>query len=977
MTDAAPMAEIGARLPDPLVAGVARHWDDLTATAPALAQRIQADEARLGSLIRVWAASDFVARSCTRAPDMLAELIESGDLDRAYPTDALMRRLTAVAEAADAQGTLAVALRGTRLREMVRIAWRDLAGVADLAETLRELSWLADACVDAALGRLHVWEVARRGEPLGPRGEAQSLVVLGMGKLGGLELNFSSDIDLIFAYPDKGETNGRRPVSNEEFFRALGQRLIKVLGEATAEGFVFRVDMRLRPFGDAGPLVTHFDALEHYYQTHGREWERYAMIKARPIAGDRAAGEALMRRLRPFVYRRYLDYGAFASLREMKGLIAREVERKGLRRNVKLGPGGIREIEFVGQAFQLIYGGRLPALQARGISDVLDQLAAEEIMPAYAVAQLQEAYGFLRRTENRLQAFDDRQTHDLPTDDLAKVRLAFAMGFDDWGGLVRALMNHVRRVEEQFQQVFAAPQSDEGDAANLGWVGIWAGSGSDAAALAHFQDGGFADGEAALQRVQRLRGSRTCRALTKNGRERLNALIPLLLGAVAGSDNPDETLERVLRLVESVARRSVYLALLVENPLALSQLVRLCSASAWIAEYLGKHPLLLDDLLTPGTLYEPLQPDALAGELEVFLSRVQEDDLEQQMDVLRHFQQTNMLRVAAADVTGGMRLMVVSDCLTWIAETVIRRVLDIAWREVTRKHGEPWCELDGRRTRPGFAVVAYGKLGGIELGYGSDLDLVFLHDSRGRNQMTDGPRPLDNPSFFVRLAQRIIHIIGTLTPAGVLYEVDTRLRPSGRSGLLVTSLQAFAEYQRSDAWTWEHQALVRARAVAGPEAMVDAFEAVRREILSRPRDLDALRIEVREMRERMRTELGARTPGCFDLKQDPGGIADIEFMVQYAVLAGAREHPELLVWSDNIRQLDALEQSGLMATEDATLLRDTYRALRRLGHLATLRGLRTAFPEEAIDESLMTARRQVRALWARFMESGPGAETAV
>jgi glutamate-ammonia-ligase adenylyltransferase len=723
--------------------------------------------------------------------------------------------------------------------------------------------------------------------------------------------------------------------------------------------------------------VTHFDALEHYYQTHGREWERYAMIKARPVAGDRTAGEALMRRLRPFVYRRYLDYGAFESLREMKGLIAREVERKGLRRNVKLGPGGIREIEFVGQAFQLIYGGRYPALQARGISEVLDQLAAQEIMPVYAVAQLKEAYEFLRRTENRLQAFDDRQTHDLPTGDLAKVRLAYAMGFDDWGGFVRALMNQVRRVEEQFQQVFAAPQSDEGDAANLGWVGIWAGNSSDAAAQAHFQSEGFADAEAALELIQRLRGSRTCRALTKNGRDRLNALIPLLLGAVAGTDNPDETLERVLRLVESVARRSVYLALLVENPLALSQLVHLCSASAWIAEYLGKHPLLLDDLLTPGTLYEPLQPDALARELDVFLSRVPEDDLEQQMDVLRHFQQTNMLRVAAADVNGGMRLMVVSDCLTWLAETVIRKVLDIAWREVTRKHGEPWYELDGQRTRAGFAVVAYGKLGGIELGYGSDLDLVFLHDSQGGNQQTDGARPLDNPSFFVRLAQRIIHIISTLTPAGVLYEVDTRLRPSGRSGLLVTSLQAFAEYQRSDAWTWEHQALVRARAVAGPEAMVDAFQAVRREILSRPRDPDALRVEVREMRERMRAELGARTPGCIDLKQDPGGIADIEFMVQYAVLAGAREHPELLVWSDNIRQLDALEESGLMATEDATLLRDTYRALRRLGHLATLQGQQTAFPEEAIDQSLMTARREVCALWGRFMESGSGAETAV
>ena len=968
------LSTIREGLPEVLVERTADRWDAFVQVAPETADQIRADDVLSDAVIRVWAGSDFVARSCIRNPDMLAQLLASGDLNRSYPADAFTHRTDDAAQAAESMTELSAALRRIRNREMVRVAWRDLVGAADLDETLRELSWLADACVDAALRRLHIWEAERRGEPRSAKGQPQSMVVLGMGKLGGLELNFSSDIDLIFAYPEKGETDGRRSITNEEFFRSLGQKLIKVLGENTDQGFVFRVDMRLRPFGEAGPLVMHFDALEHYYQTHGREWERYAMIKARPIAGDRAEGEKLMRRLRPFVYRRYLDYGAFESLREMKLLIAREVERKGLRRNVKLGPGGIREIEFIGQAFQLIYGGRYPALQSRSIVTVLDQLAADDHLPGYAVAHLIQAYGFLRRSENRIQAYKDQQTHDLPEDEPGKVRLALTMGFDDWGSYVRALMAHVRRVEEQFQQVFAAPQSEEGDAAELGWVGIWTGDTVDATAIAQLRTSGFTDPDAALGQLQRLRGGHTCRALTKNGRERLNALMPLLLGAVAGVENPDETLIRVLHLVEGVARRSVYMALLVENPLALSQLVRLCAASPWIAEYLGKHPLLLDDLLTPGTLYEPLRPDALARELDVFLARVPDDDLEQQMDALRHFQQTNMLRVAAADVSGGMRLMVVSDCLTWIAETVVRKVVDLAWRIMSGKHGEPWCEVDGQRVRAHFAVLAYGKLGGIELGYGSDLDLVFLHDSHGQGQQTDGPRSLDNASFFVRLAQRIIHMLGAQTSAGVLYEVDTRLRPSGRSGLLVTSLAAFAEYQRSQAWTWEHQALVRTRVVAGPEEMVAALEQLRREILSQPRDADALRVEVRDMRERMRAELGSKKPGCFDLKHDPGGIADIEFMVQYAVLAGAHAHPELLVWSDNIRQLDALEACGLMTPEDAGMLRDAYRALRHLGHLGKLRGSEALVPTDQVDESLDNARQRVCDLWSRLMAPGADAE---
>lgn len=942
---------------------VARAWEDHCARAPEPVR----DERVRESLPRVWAYSDFVAQSCAREPALLQDLVESGDLVRRYEHDEHRRRTdAALTDVADANALMS-ALRRLRRREMVRIAWRDLAGWADVEEVLADLSGLADACVEGALRRLHGWLSAEYGTPVGiSSGAPQTLIVVGMGKLGGGELNFSSDIDLIYAYGEDGTTHGgRAELTNEEYFTRLARQLTRVLEERTADGYVYRVDTRLRPFGDAGPLVASIDALEDYYQTHGRDWERYAWIKARVIAAEEAHGARLLERLRPFVYRRYLDYSAFQSLREMKALIEQQVRRKDMQGNVKLGAGGIREVEFTGQAFQLIRGGREPALRVRPILQVLERLALDGYLPDYVCRGLADAYKFLRRTENRLQEAADEQTHMLPQDEVGRLRLALSMKFSDWESFEREFARWTALVHSHFTQVFAAPQAEKAVAAS-DLAAVWHGLLDDGAAEAALLAAGYDDAAEALRTIEALRGGAAARALGAQGRERLDALMPLLLRAVSRATAPARTLARVFSVIEKIARRTTYLALLVENPLALSQLVKLCAASPWITAQLARRPALLDELLDPRRLYAPRDQQALARDLAQSLAAVPEDDLEQQMDALRHFKAANALRVAAADVAGIYPLMVVSDHLTDTAEAVLGEVLRLAWRHLVAKHGVPGFRphTGADRRQAGFAIVGYGKLGGIELGYGSDLDLVFLHDSAGEEQMTDGAKPIDNHVFFARLGQRVIHMLSAHTPAGVLYEVDMRLRPSGNSGLLVSSLDAYGEYQRAQAWTWEHQALVRARVVAGDSGVKDEFERMRRDVLSIARDREKLRGEVREMRERMRAELARGGPQRFDLKQDRGGITDIEFMVQYHVLAWARDCPQLLQYTDNIRLLQVMAQTALMSADDARLLADAYRAYRSAVHRLTLQEQ----PALVTAEEFRDYREQVNTIWHAVME---------
>ncbi len=919
------------------------------------------DETLLRQLKQVWEASEYVAQSCIRDPGLLALLVERGDLYRRYQvgeiTNCLRERLSGALD----ESALHHSLRRFRRREMVRIIWRDITGLASLAETLEDLSALADACIIESQALLYRWAVGKMGVPRNADGQEQQLVVLAMGKLGARELNLSSDIDLIFAYPEQGQVDGKRPLENEQFFVRLCQQLIKALGSQTADGFVFRVDTRLRPFGESGPLAVSFNAMEHYYQSQAREWERYAMIKARAVCGEPASVAQLEIMLRPFVYRRYLDFGAIESLREMKQLISRELQHRGMADNVKLGPGGIREIEFIGQAFQLIRGGRDPDLQVRPILQVLQRLDEKGLLPDYVVRELKDAYEFLRLVENRIQAWQDRQTHLLPESGLNHLRLARSMGFDEWDAFYTRLARHRQRVQEHFDSVFVAPQTDRGEEEE-NMLALWHRQLDDEQAILLLETAGFKDGAPALKLMKEFSESSACRGMGTRGRERLDQLMPMLLEAVAKTSQAEITLTRLLHLLETIARRTAYLALLVESPIALSQLVRLTASSPWIGQQIVRQPMLLDELLDPRRLYAPLRGDDLETELDTLLSALEADDLEQQMERLRLFAQSNKLRVAAADITGVIPLMVVSDYLTEIAEAVVRRVLAQSWQDLTGRYGRP----AGIGADTGFIVIGYGKLGGIELGYGSDLDMVFLHTDYAANAVTDGERQVANDLFYARFGQRMIHMFTTRTPSGLLYEVDMRLRPNGNSGMLVSGMETFERYQREEAWTWEHQALLRARPVAGDPQVAARFESIRKQVLCVERDPEQLCREVREMREKMRASLDKSGSGLFDIKQGHGGIADIEFMVQYLVLRWASRYPDLVRWTDNIRLLESLSRHRLIPGEEAEQLADAYRTLRAVYHRKALGDL----PGLVTDGELLEQRRLVQGLWERLVEQG-------
>lgn len=926
--------------------------------------------------LKVLIGSDFVVEQLSRRQSTLPDLIAGGGLERQYELGEYAARLRQRILDLDDEAAFHRQLRVFRNYEMVRLIWRDLTRKSDTRNTVIELSALADACIDEALNWLYAKACKRWGVPQSrPNSEGitypQQLVVLGMGKLGAKELNLSSDIDLIFCYPKNGETDHERSsLENQDFFIRLGQKLIQALDNLTLDGFVFRVDMRLRPFGSAGPLAISFNAMENYYQEQGRDWERYAMVKVRPVAGDLAEGERLLTELRPFVYRKYIDFSAFESLRDMKQMINREVRRKGLEQNVKLGSGGIREIEFIAQAFQLIRGGRDRDLQQRELLNILPLLPDKIGMPIEAVNELAQAYLFLRDTEHAIQAIADKQTQELPDDPLGQARIAFSMGFLEWQAFSDQLSLHRQAVSRHFADVIApvVEDDDEEDKAAEQWMWLFKGEIEQAQALEFLTEKGFEEAQAALKLLSDLRNSRTMQLTQQVARERLYMILPELLERIVTCDNSTQTLERVLLLIEAVLRRSAYLVLLAENPGALQQLVRLCSASAWFSVLLAKQPVLLDELIDPRTLFTPPDKARLQAELNQQLLRISEQDTEQLMEALRYFKHAHVLKVAASDITGALPLMKVSDYLTWLAEVLLAAVLDNAWRGLVEKHGYPMTD-EGPMLQPRFIVLGYGKLGGIELSYGSDLDLVFIHDS-DPNLSTDGEKSLSNAVFFNRLGQRVIHLLNTFTPSGQLYEIDMRLRPSGNSGLLVSSLKAFSDYQHKEAWTWEHQALIRARVVTGDSELAAAFEQVRADILSKLRDRSRLLDEVVHMREKMRQHLSSKdttnTLNVFDLKQDRGGIVDIEFMVQFLVLAHAKTFAELYTYTDNIRILDALEAVQILTAEQAENLREAYKAFRSVGHRQSLQEQSNTV---IADEELGKWRECVVAIWDEVMTS--------
>ncbi len=925
------------------------------------------DPQLLESLRQVFAFSDFVAAACTRDPVMAADLITSGDVARRFHGDEYHRRLQTRLADVDGEEALNFRLRQYRRRELVRIAWRDLSGWADLAQTLTDLSEFADACLEHTLEVLYHWQCDQYGTPTAHDGSPQFLTILGLGKLGARELNFSSDIDLIFAYPKVGNTRtAGNPLDNLEFFSRLCRRLIKVIGQPTQDGFVFRVDTRLRPFGDSGPLAMDFESMEQYYQQQGREWERYALIKARAVAGDKAAGALLLQRLHPFIYRRYLDYGAFDSLREMKQMISREVRRKGMENNIKLGAGGIREIEFFGQIFQLIRGGVDPALQCTGILDVLNVLGADGHIPPAVCHELAAAYTFFRRTENRLQAFSDQQTHDLPIHDPDRLRLAVSMGFSDPESFDFILNAHRETVHGHFRMLLESARADELQTEEEDpLVMLWQNPAADQHGEHALRTLGYDRPAEVIHLLDYLKNDQATRSLSPRGRQRLDTLVPRFIKEISTCENPRITLQRIIDLIRTIERRSSYLALLLENPTALSHLVKLSAASPWIASFLAQHPVLLDELLDPRTLYLPPENVEMKRALQRRLHQVPTDDLEYQIEQLCIFKQVNVLRVAAGDVGGTLPLMRVSDYLSEIAEIILGEVIDLAWNHLVARHGTPVCRVDGVSCEKGFVAIAYGKLGGLELGYGSDLDLVFLH--AGTREPTRGAeKTIDSAQFFNRLGQRVIHILTSPTRAGKAYDIDMRLRPSGNAGILVGHIEAFRTYQFEDAWTWEHQALIRARPICGDGLLAEKFEEIRRQVLARPRDNGKLTMEVADMREKMRKELRRPQVGLFDLKQDIGGMVDIEFLVQYLILSHAHRFGGLVKWTDNVRLIQSLIENGVMDEIQAHVLRHAYLIYRAAAHQLSLQEKPAKAPQGEFDH----LQTRIAEIWKSFFEGG-------
>jgi glutamate-ammonia-ligase adenylyltransferase len=952
-------------VPEPLRAALQRWFELWSAQQSAAGILDDVPPVIAQSLARVWATSDFVAGSCVRDPPLLESLVHSGDLTvrRTAETGVApaFQRLDALAD----ETAFMRELRHTRRRELVRIAWRDLAGWADVPETLADLSAAADAAIAAAQRFASRQLSSRHGVARSPDGAELELTILAMGKLGGHELNFSSDVDLIFLFPQSGDTDGRRPIANEEFFTRLGQQIIRLLDAQTADGFVYRVDLRLRPFGASGPLVASLGAFEDYLEQHGRDWERYAYVKARAVTGLGLFAEAYNELLRPFVYRRYLDFGVFDALRAMKELIAREVERRELQDNVKLGPGGIREIEFIVQAFQLLRGGSDRRLQTPSLLDVLPRLTGDKLLADTAVTELLAAYRYLRQVENRLQMFADEQRHELPRDDLAQLRLAWAMGHDSWSAFKAELDVHREAVSRYFREIVVAPGGGGRDRGQLSadWSAFWSAASDGSSLIDGRVLAAFGNPQELLRRLVALRDGLGLKGVDESGRRRLEALLPRVVAACGAGEDADATLLRALGIVEAVGGRATYFALLNENAGALARLIDVCRHGDFLAGQIAAFPLLLDELVDPRVLEQPLTRSQLAEELADRSRNVPDDDPEREIEALRQFQRAAVFRIAYADLTGRLPLMQVSDRLTDVAELIVEEAMRLAWQQLTRVHGRPLCGEPDNLRPVGVAAVAYGKLGGLELGYGSDLDLVFLHDSGGEVERTDGARPLDNGVFFLRLAQRIVHLLTMHSAAGRLYEVDMRLRPSGKGGMLVTQVAAFARYQKEEAWTWEHQALLRARSVAGDPAVRQAFEQVRTDILCHAVRRERLRAEVREMRERMRAELTRSHPGEFDLKQDPGGIADIEFLVQYWALQWAAEYPAVVLFTDNIRQLESLSSAALVEQSTVDALIGAYLRYRAETHRRSLAG------QNAVVDALPFAelRTQVTEIWTRVM----------
>lgn len=842
---------------------------------------------------------------------------------RSYPLDSTLTRqqiedlirdytLDENYQQADEAGVMR-GLRRLRMLLMMRWIWQDALGLVSLEQLTDELSEFADGCISFAKDYTFAALVKRYGKPtyLDADGKRRDddMAIFAMGKLGAGELNLSSDIDLIFVHKAQGETDGDKNrgtkcIANKVFMTRLGQGIIKLLDANTVDGFVFRVDMRLRPWGDGSDLAIHLSALEKYFVNHGRAWERFAWLKARLVGRiDDDFYQQLRQLIKPFVFRYYVDYSAFAALREMKSLIQNQVAQREDLHNIKLGAGGIRDIEFVVQAFQLIYGGRHPQLQVKPCLQAMHVLYELDYFEQATYDNLQAAYRFLRRLEHGIQAIHDQQTQRLPSDSGWQHNLAITLGFADWQGLMTELNRHRDNVSVPFNRMVTDRQTPTQSQTEHD-------SEREKTQLKQVLN------EENQAQLQQFWDSKMVANLSEEARQRLDTAYPAIIHALLqhehqqGQGQANVVLPRLVNLLEAICRRSIYLVMLAENPNATVNLIPMLSASPWIAGELARYPVLLDTFLQQRYRHLPDKAE-LSDILRQLLLRVEPNDEEELLSVLRLFKKTQVLAVAASDVLAERPIMKVSDSLTYIAEVVLAATLQRAFAELVYRHGYPIGQHGNPVTEAdcGFAIIGYGKLGGLEMSYASDLDLVFLHQIN-ETAMTTGQKSVSGMKFAARLAQKLMTYLTTQTRDGRAYEIDMRLRPSGNAGMMVVSAHAFGLYQQDKAWAWEHQALVRARGICGDKKVLHKFDEIRHNILTQARQPDAVRQEVVAMRQKMREHLGSsektQQAGQFHLKQDAGGIVDIEFMAQYMVLAYAHQYPSLAKWSDNVRIFEAL-----------------------------------------------------------------------
>ncbi|HUW52823.1 MAG TPA: bifunctional [glutamate--ammonia ligase]-adenylyl-L-tyrosine phosphorylase/[glutamate--ammonia-ligase] adenylyltransferase [Rhodanobacter sp.] len=923
------------------------RYSELAARCRAAGVPLHDDAGVAERIRRTLLASDFAFDVWCRQPQLLApqglERLRSG-------TDA-GARIEALQLPAD-EAACMLALRRFRHAEALRLLFRDVNGLDQLPETLSATSVLYEELLGVALAWSERALAARYGHSRGQDGTRQRMVVLGFGKLGGSELNFSSDIDLVLAYPQGGQSDGPRPLDNSEYFVRLGRQLVRLLHEPTMDGICARVDLRLRPFGNAGRLALSFTAMEQYYQSEGRDWERYAWIKARPVAGDRNAGRQLQELLRPFVYRKYLDYTAFAGLREMKALIDAEVARKDLADNLKLGPGGIREIEFIVQLTQLIRGGREPSLRVRGLLPALGACEARGHISSVRARVLREAYALLRRTENHVQMLRDAQTHDVPADALSRERIALSLDYPDWEALNAALARHRAIVSEEFAAVLV-PQGGRSASAPVEDRLLWQQACDESLDPSVLEACGFVPGAELADALLKLPQDGQVRAMSARSRERMDRLLPQLFGAARASAAPVPCMLRLCRLVQAVARRSSYLALLEEQPAARKRLVRLFGDSAFLAECVIAQPLLLDDVLDPRIDQLPFKSADVTAEIARVLATLDERGAEAELERINEFKASTAFRLGLAFNDGRVGAVATARRLGALAESVVVAVTALAERELVAQHGR----LPGAGT--GFAVLGYGSLGGEELGFASDLDLVFVYDGRRAQMASDGARSLEGVRWYQRLAQRTMNWLTVLTRAGRLYEVDARLRPDGSKGLLVSSLDAFVAYQKGRAWTWEHQALLRARPVAGDAALRHELAEARRAILAVARERTVVLAEVSSMRRRWRAERDRSDSRRLDLKQGHGCLLDIEFALQGLVLAHAAQQPGLLGVTANATMIEACRAAGLLSANQAAILSVAHAELLQRALTCTLDLRSRIAPRDAELEQLSADVREV------------------